>query len=131
MHATTGQVSARSPASAARLPRGSRIDGRTTPARRAKALVAKFVAELGGPSMVGAVQMLKIERAAQLTVAAECLRAAALRGEEVDPLGLVRIENLAGRALRDLQARTKCEPAGPSLADYIAQRYPADGEGAA
>jgi hypothetical protein len=90
------------------LPRGSRIDGRTTPARRAKALVAKFVAELGGP--VSAVQMLKIERAAQLTVAAECLRAAALRGEEVDPLGLVRIENLAGRALRDLQARTKREP---------------------
>jgi hypothetical protein len=27
--------------------------------------------------------------------------------------------------------REIAEPAGPSLADYIAQRYPADGEGAA
>jgi hypothetical protein len=130
MPGDTGQVVARStalsPPSAAaspRLPRGPRVDGRSAPARRTKALIGKFVAELGGADAVSEVQMLRVRRAAELTVASEWMRASALRGELIDPLALVRLENLASRATDALglpSASSKPAETLPPLREYLA-----------
>ena len=69
--------------------------------------------------------MEQIRRAAELTVTAECMRAASLRGEQIDPLALVRLENLATHAVAALGLDRKREPVHvpmPSLASRLIRR---------
>jgi hypothetical protein len=136
MRADAGQVSIGSPTSIVgaaairgrvRRARGD-VDGRSAVAKRAQALVGRFVGALGGPACVSPVQMLQVRRAAELTVTAEQMRASALRGERVDPLALVRLENLAGRVVAALGLDKRREPAGPTLQEYFAARAGEAGE---
>ena len=92
MRADAGRIPPRSLPASTALPR---VDGRTRAAKRAKRLTADFMAALGGD--VSPVQVVRIKRAVELLVAAEGLRARSLRGEQVDYLELVRLENLANR----------------------------------
>jgi hypothetical protein len=110
MQGNVAQVHGRSAAVGHRSPGHSHVDGRTMAARRVKALVSHFVAELDGPDAVSAVQMLRVRRAAELITTSEQMRAAALRGEDVDHLALVRIENLAARAIAVLHLDRNREP---------------------
>ena len=94
------------------------LDGRRRAAKRLRAIVAEMEAQLGRP-LSDATRML-VKRAAELALAAELLRGALVRGEPVDIGALVRLENLAARALRDLRARTKRGPAsGPTLEEHL------------
>jgi len=100
------------------------IDGRSAVAKRAQRLMGRFVDALGGH--VGPVAMVQVRRAAELVITAEQLRACVLRGEPIDYLVLVRVENLATRAVAALGIDRKRKPAGPSLAAYLAGIRPAE-----
>jgi hypothetical protein len=114
MHQDTDPLPARLRRAVRHLPRPyRRVDGRTLIARRAKAMVAEFIAATGNAD-VGTLQMLNINRAAELTIAAENLRAASLRGDKVDLFHLVRLENLAARAIEACRLDQR-KPAGPLL----------------
>jgi hypothetical protein len=106
MPADTSQVTVNSATVRGRFRRGyGDVDGRSVLARRTKLLIAHFVAEFGGT--VSPLQMLKIRRAAELVVTAELMRTASLRGERIDPLSLVRLENLGARAVAALELPTR------------------------
>lgn len=119
MQADTSQI----PVSSAAGKGHSRLDGRTIEAQAVRRQMADFVAALGGPAAVDAVAMLRIERAVELSVTAKRLRTRALRGEPVDIAALVKIENAADRAMRDLGLDRQREPAGPSLTEYLANHH--------
>jgi hypothetical protein len=58
---------------------------------------------LGGEDVLDESVRMAIRRAAELTVAAEQQRAALLRGDPVDSLALIRLENAARRAVNALR----------------------------
>jgi hypothetical protein len=96
------------------------IDGRSAVAKRAQRLMGRFVDALGGH--VGPVAMVQVRRAAELVITAEQLRACALRGEPVDYLVLVRVENLATRAVAALGIKPS-KAAGPTLGDILRDEH--------
>lgn len=99
------------------------LDGRSAIAKRTLRLINRFVGALGGAARVSPVQMLAIRRAAELTVTTEQMRASALRGEPVDVLALVRLENLATRAVAALGLdQRQPEPKPPETFADLAAR---------
>jgi hypothetical protein len=101
------------------------MDGRTSAAQRVRKLAQAFAAELGEAEKLNPAAMVRVRRAAELVVAAEELRAKAMRGElntDVALLSLVRLEGLADRAVRRLRLERKHEPAAPTLAEHLAKR---------
>jgi hypothetical protein len=83
--------------------------------------VVAYSAALGNAAN-DATQAAAILKAAELTALSEQMRAAALRGEAVDPLALVRIEGAARRAVVDLGLDRKSASADrdvPSLAALL------------
>jgi hypothetical protein len=96
----------------------ARADGRTPQGRRIRDLYRAWHAAMGQPT--DPVVQAAILGAAELTVAAETARAALLGGTgDID--AVVRLENLAGRAVRKLNIRPSATPS-PSLRDYVASR---------
>jgi len=81
----------------------TKITGHSASARRARDLVVALFDELGEPPSV--VQAAAIRRAASLMATAEDMRGRALRGEDVDVTALVKLENLADRAVRGLKLK--------------------------
>ena len=102
----------------------ARIDGRCKVALRVKAKVAGYVARLGAAA--DAVALAAYQKAAELAVVAEDLRAKQLRGEPVDLDAMAKAQGLADRAERALALDRRREPAGPTLAEYLAS-LPDDG----
>lgn len=110
----------------------------TKAGRRLRELVAAFIDVLGGRANLSFVQLVDIQRAAELAILAETTRAKIMRdgttgGDEL--LAMVRIENMASRA----QARLNLKPGGgtpkQTLASYLNQRAeraaePSSGEAA-
>jgi hypothetical protein len=80
--------------------RRQKWDLRSVIARRIKALNLEFCEALSPP--LTALQATKIRRAAELLAAAEALRAKYLKGDKIDEISLVRVENAADRAMRSL-----------------------------
>jgi hypothetical protein len=72
--------------------------------------VNSYVQALGG--RVSPVQMVEIERAASLTLLAQNMRAAALRGEAIEISDLTRLDGTLDRAIRRLGIK-------PAVADAI------------
>jgi hypothetical protein len=104
-----------------RYPR-TRIDGRTRQGRRVAALIADITAALGGE--IDGVTRAQVERIAELTVAAEALRADAIAGR-ADWYNLGRIESECRRAWRELGAPLaglRPEKPSPGLA-LLEQRF--------
>lgn len=97
------------------------LDGRTRASQRARAIMRSFAADLGGKLSAG--QLLAVRRAAMLSALAEDATARQLAGEMVDLDLLVRISNLARRAVLDLHLpKVDKRNEGPSLAEHLAMR---------
>jgi len=98
----------------------ARLDGRTRGARRRQVLVRTYAAELGGWAVLSPTMQLRIEAAAELQVTAELLRARTLAGEIGLTDQLVKIQNVAERAFRQLGfAGQHTKPAAPNLDEYL------------
>lgn len=96
------------------------LDGRTVAARRVRDLAQTYTAALGG--VVDPLQRELILKAAQLNVAAEDMRRRSLQGETVDIASLVKLENLASRAVRSLNVNAKRTAPVPDLQSYLKAR---------
>jgi hypothetical protein len=96
-----------------------RADGRTPQGRRLRDLFRSFQVAAGNPSDPASVA--SILAAAELTVAAEEARAALLAGSG-DIEQVVRLENLAARAVRRLGVKPGVAPKAPTLAEHLARR---------
>lgn len=97
------------------------VDGRTTTARRYRDICRSYEAECGTP--VSEVERDMIRQAAGLTLRAEQLQAAIVRGEAVDDDQLIRLSSTARRLLTAIAAKAaKRKPAAPGLADYVARK---------
>jgi hypothetical protein len=89
--------------------------------RRRRELVNSYVQALGG--RVSPVQMVEIERAASLTLLAQNMRAAALRGEAIEISDLTRLEGTLDRAIRRLGIKPGATGAPVmTLHDHAAKR---------
>lgn len=90
-----------------------RIDGRTGYGRRVRELTDAYLEALGGANSVPPARMADVEAAAELKAAAEQERARYARGEAISLDDLVRLENLANRAVQRLNLpQREHEPAG-------------------
>jgi hypothetical protein len=92
---------------------------------RIAGIIAEWTAPYGGVAMFNAAEHALLQQAVELSLrrwrtADDQLRIARTISKLLAQVGIV-----SGRR------REIAEPAGPSLADYVARRYPADGEGAA
>jgi hypothetical protein len=96
-----------------------RADGRTPQGRRIRDLFRAWHAAMGCPG--DATVQATILAAAELMVAAEAARAALLAGTgDIDQV--VRLENLASRAVRKLGAKSGPVAKPQTLADHLARR---------
>jgi hypothetical protein len=100
------------------------VHEQSPPGRRYGDLARSFVAALGGEDALNEHQRMAIRRAGELVVAAEMQRAAMLRGEPVDALALVRLDNNAARAVKCLNLDRQPKRTGLSLAEYLASKHP-------
>jgi hypothetical protein len=80
-------------------------------------LVGNFERELGDG--LSAVQKLNVRRAAMLVTIAETMAAQQLAGEPISIKQLVRADNVARRAVRDLALERRGKPGRPSLATRL------------
>ena len=104
-----------------KLPRHG-FDRRTRIGRRALTLAALYRERLGSdaadPLLANA-----IERAAHLVALCEDLTARSLRGQDIPPDDVVRLNRLCDLQLRRLKLDRHQPPATESVADYLARTY--------
>ena len=81
--------------------------------RRRRDLVAIFLDALGGRAAVSELQLVQVRRAAELSTAAEAVRARVLAGDAA-------IEGEARRAVRALNLKTAAKR-GPTFAEVVAR----------
>jgi hypothetical protein len=92
------------------------VDGRSSAARRFRDICANYEAEAGGN--VTEVERDLIRQAAGLTLRAEQLQGAIVRGEPISNDELVRISSTAKRLLEQSAARpTSANPPDPACAN--------------
>jgi hypothetical protein len=94
-----------------------RANGNTAAGRRVRDLYRALLAGMSNPDDVRRAQALA---AAELTVAAENARAELLAGQG-DVEQIVRLENLANRAVKRLGLQAATAPQGPTLAEHLAK----------
>jgi hypothetical protein len=102
-------------------PLAGRANGNTREGRRLRDLFRSYLGALGNPC--DPATQAAVLSAAELTVAAEAARARLLadgRGADIDQV--VRLENLAARALKRLAIKPSAGPKPPSLAEHLANR---------
>ena len=98
------------------------LDGRRRAAKRLRAIAADMEAQL--PAPLTAAMRAMVKRASELALAAELLRGELVRGGPVAISEIVKLENLASRAARDLHNRAAARgpTSGPSLSEYLAAK---------
>jgi hypothetical protein len=94
------------------------VDGRSAEARRYRDLAMSFADDAGGAAGLTEAQRSLIASAASLTIQAERMQGAMLRGEPVDVEQQTRVANVLARTLSRLGKRAPPD-AGPTLADYL------------
>ena len=98
-------------------PRG--LDARTAQARKFKAYVRGYVAEIGGE--LSDADRDRIANAALIAMQIERLQQAIVMGGDVNVDAIVRLNSEHRRLLTGLRARAaKAKPAGPSIEDLFA-----------
>ena len=101
-----------------KLPRA--IDGRTRIGRRARALIRLYCTRLGSdaddPILANAIQ-----RTAQLVALCEDLTARSLRGQDIPPDDIVRMNRLCDLQLRRLKLDRHAPQPATSLGDILRQ----------
>lgn len=87
----------------------------------------EFTLELGGDSLMTEPMRALVRQAAAVTVEAERMQAAIVRGDDVDTEQLVRVTNTLTRLMNVLKAKAKAAKAGqPSqLSEYLRQKLEA------
>jgi hypothetical protein len=108
-------------------PLRGRVNGRTPRGRRFRALYRSFMTKLPDDDANASATAL---RAAELTIIAEDLRARIVAGEVALDDQLVRIENLAARARREVARLEDPDKGVPTIAEIYAQCGPADDDAA-
>jgi hypothetical protein len=104
---------------APRSTRGLKPDGRSAGAKRFRALVLAYEAEIGG-NLTEAERGL-VEQAALLQLRCEQLRADVIAGKPVDDDLLIRLASTSRRALSKITAKAK-PAAGETLQEYLAAK---------
>ncbi len=105
------------------------VDGRSATARRFRDICAAYEAEAGGN--VTEVERDLIRQAAGLTLRAEQLQGAIVRGEAVDNDELIRLSSTAKRLLEAIRAKAaKNKPAAVTPLEYAAKRVAEKAAGA-
>jgi hypothetical protein len=100
-----------------KLSRG--VDGRSADARRFRDLGMSFADDLGGAASLTEAQRALVAQAATLTVQAERLQGAMLRGETVDVEQQTRVANVLARTLSRLGIRKReAKPVSPLVAHF-------------
>ncbi|MDT2022816.1 hypothetical protein [Methylocella sp. CPCC 101449] len=101
------------------------VDGRSSLARRFRDLYRAYEAEIGGA--LNEIDRGLIRQAASLSLRAERMQAAVVRGEEVDNDALIRLSGESRRIMASLRTKaTKRRPSGPpSVDDYLRNRQEA------
>jgi len=98
-----------------------RADGRTVQEQRRRDLVAIYLEAIGGRAAASELALVQIRKAAELTCAAEAMRARVLAGDPaVSVDALVKLEGEARRAVRALGIKSGAPAKGPGLAEYLA-----------
>jgi hypothetical protein len=97
------------------------LDGRLRAARRLRAIAADMEAQL--PAPLTAAMRAMVKRASELALAAEMARGQLVSGQAVSIAEVVKLENLAARAARDLHNRAAARgpTSGPTLGDLLRQ----------
>ncbi len=98
------------------------VDGRSSAARRFRDLTADLAHEFSVD--LSTAELGLVRQAAALTLRAELLQAAIVRGEPVNADELIRLSSEARRILASLRKRPKAVQR-TSLAEHITQHYPA------
>lgn len=98
-----------------------RVDGRFLHARRYRQLVEQFEAELGAD--LSAADRELVKTAAGLVLRREQMEQAVIKGEPVDGDQMVRLASEARRILSKVKASKKAKSAGPTLAEYLKEKY--------
>jgi len=102
----------------------ARVDGRSKAARRVKELVADYERRLGRIDIRGTPTIYATAlRLAEIETIAEGQRAAALRHEPVDLVGLIRLENAARRLKIDLGLEGCPEPPPPPTLQELERQH--------
>ncbi len=99
----------------------SGLDPHSQQGRRHRDLVLIFMDALGGVDAVSDLRLVEVRKAAELTAAAEVVRADVLAGKSSDISALVKIEGEARRAVRSLGIKPG-KSSAPSLAEHLAKR---------
>jgi hypothetical protein len=97
------------------------VDGRSAEARRYRDLTFSFADDCGGPSTLTEAQRVLVAQAAALTIQAETLQGAMLRGEEVDIEQQTRVANSLARTLSRLGIRKRADRK-LTVPEYLAAR---------
>lgn len=97
------------------------VDGRSSQARRFRDVVAG----LSGDGELGEAETVLVRSIATLTVRAETMSAAMIRGEATDPEQLTRVTNALARMLGALGKARPAKVKAPSLSGYLANRHEA------
>jgi hypothetical protein len=103
-------------------PRKMAIDGRGKLGRRVRDLADAYASGLGGWPNLTELQAAAVRRAAELCALCEQERAVALREGRGDPVGLVRLEGMASRAVAKLnlsESGKREREHEPSLHGYL------------
>ena len=104
------------------------MDGRRSSARRFRDLIADYAREVfGREDNLTIAEVGLLRQAAALTIQAELMQAAVVRGEAVITDELIRTSSEVRRVLAALrrQHSHKSAPAGPTLSDYLATLHDA------
>jgi hypothetical protein len=124
MQVDAARVGAALPANRSQITNRSRlltgIDGRSSAARRFRDLIAEYAREHGGNSTLSAAELGMVRQAAALTLRAEQLQAAIVRGEPVIADELIRLSSEARRILSSLRRRHS-RKAPVSLREHLAE----------
>jgi hypothetical protein len=96
------------------------VDGRSSAARRFRDICRNYELEAGGN--ISELERDLIRQAAGLTLRAEQLQGAIVRGEPISNDELVRISSTAKRLLETIRGKAAKNKPGPTLADYLARK---------
>lgn len=98
------------------------LDGRTAPAKRARALAADIISDLGGDDNISAGERELVTRVSVLATVCQDAEVALLTGEEVDLQLHLAAVNALRRVLSTLGLERRAKDVTPTLDVYLKQK---------
>jgi hypothetical protein len=125
---SSGSRPAASPRSRSAVSNGKRLHvvppGDTKWARRFRDVLAEIVSDLGGADQLSEGQRQLARRAATISLECERLEARAVTGEAIDLEVYGQLTDRLGRTFGRLGLKRVATDVTPTLAEYLAERYP-------